>query len=69
VVDYPPGGDMIGNMLIPRNLKTLLLEASSHMRVVLVNGARQTGKSTLMQGLFDFASVCFCSRAVARLVN
>jgi uncharacterized protein len=40
-------------MLMPRNLKSLVLEASSHMRVVLVNGARQTGKSTLMKGLFD----------------
>jgi predicted AAA+ superfamily ATPase len=40
-------------MLIPRNLKTPVVEASTHMRVLLVNGARQTGKSTLVRGLFE----------------
>ena len=39
-------------MLIPRNLKTSLLEAAKYSPVILVNGARQTGKSTLVQGLF-----------------
>jgi uncharacterized protein len=39
-------------MLIPRNLKTNVLTAASDTPVVMVNGARQTGKSTLMKGLF-----------------
>jgi uncharacterized protein len=39
-------------MLYPRNLTNPLLEAASDNPVVLVNGARQTGKSTLIQSLF-----------------
>ncbi|MBX9571408.1 MAG: ATP-binding protein [Candidatus Obscuribacterales bacterium] len=33
----------------------MLLEASRVSRVILLNGARQTGKSTLLQGLFEGA--------------
>lgn len=40
-------------MLVPRNLKTQLLEAAQDTPVVLINGARQTGKSTLVKGLFS----------------
>jgi len=40
-------------MLISRNLKSILIEDAQTMRVLLVNGARQTGKSTLMKGLFE----------------
>lgn len=43
-------------MLYPRNLKTPLLEAAKDTPVVLVNGARQTGKSTLMTALFPESS-------------
>jgi predicted AAA+ superfamily ATPase len=39
-------------MLYPRNLKSSLLQASKDTPVILLNGARQTGKSTLMTGLF-----------------
>ena len=39
-------------MLLPRNLKNSLLEAAVDTPVVLVNGARQTGKSTLIKALF-----------------
>ena len=47
-------------MLIPRNLKHALLEAAKDTPVVLLNGARQTGKSTLMQGLFSGTSAPEC---------
>ncbi|HEY9786064.1 MAG TPA: ATP-binding protein [Candidatus Obscuribacterales bacterium] len=40
-------------MLWPRNLKNSILEAAEDTPVVLVNGARQTGKSTLMKALFS----------------
>lgn len=43
-------------MLLPRNLKNLLLEAAADTPVVLVNGARQTGKSTLIKALFAGSS-------------
>ncbi|MBI4533864.1 MAG: ATP-binding protein [Candidatus Melainabacteria bacterium] len=43
-------------MLVPRNLKTALLEAATDTPVVLVNGARQTGKSTLIKALFSGSS-------------
>jgi uncharacterized protein len=43
-------------MLLPRNLKTNLLEAAKDTPVIMVNGARQTGKSTLVKGLFPGAS-------------
>jgi uncharacterized protein len=39
-------------MLLPRNLKNSLLAASKDTPVIMVNGARQTGKSTLIKGLF-----------------
>ncbi len=39
-------------MWYPRNIKKALLEAASDTPVVLVNGARQTGKSTLIKALF-----------------
>lgn len=39
-------------MLFPRNLQTDLLEATKVTPVVLINGARQTGKSTLAVGMF-----------------
>ncbi len=39
-------------MLFPRNLQTDLLEATKVTPVVLINGARQTGKSTLATGMF-----------------
>jgi uncharacterized protein len=42
-------------MLLPRNLKTALLEAAKDTPVIMVNGARQTGKSTLVKGLFPGA--------------
>ena len=38
--------------MLPRNLKNLLLEAAQDTPVIMVNGARQTGKSTLIKGLF-----------------
>lgn len=38
-------------MLYPRNLKACLLEAVSDTPVILLNGARQTGKSTLLDSL------------------
>lgn len=44
-------------MLLPRNLKTTLLEAATDTPVVLVNGARQTGKSTLIKALFSGSSI------------
>lgn len=40
-------------MLLPRNLKDSLLEAATDTPVVMVNGARQTGKSTLIKALFS----------------
>lgn len=43
-------------MLWPRNLKRLLLEAAGDTPVILVNGARQTGKSTLIKALFSDSS-------------
>lgn len=39
-------------MLLPRNLKTPLIAASKDTPVIMINGARQTGKSTLVNGLF-----------------
>jgi predicted AAA+ superfamily ATPase len=44
-------------MLYPRNLKTELLAAAQDTPVILVNGARQTGKSTLLQTLGAGTSV------------
>jgi hypothetical protein len=43
-------------MLRPRNLKIELLESVQHSPVVLIVGARQTGKSTLAKGLFEPAN-------------
>lgn len=43
-------------MLLPRNLKTCIIEAAKDTPVIMVNGARQTGKSTLIQGLFSASS-------------
>lgn len=43
-------------MFVPRNLKTALLEAGRDTPVVMLNGARQTGKSTLVKGLFPGSS-------------
>jgi len=40
-------------MLIPRNLKIPLLDAAKDTPVVMINGARQSGKSTLMKRLFS----------------
>lgn len=40
-------------MLYPRNLKSRLLEAASDTPVILLNGARQTGKSTLLDSLAE----------------
>ncbi len=40
-------------MLYQRNLTTKIFTAAKDTPVVMVNGARQTGKSTLMQGLFS----------------
>ncbi len=42
--------------MLPRNFKNLLLEAAQDTPVVMLNGARQTGKSTLVQGLFSTSS-------------
>lgn len=39
-------------MLYPRHLKPLLIAAAQDTPVILVNGARQTGKSTLLTKLF-----------------
>jgi len=39
-------------MLIPRNLKTGIITAAQDTPVIMINGSRQTGKSTLMQGLY-----------------
>jgi predicted AAA+ superfamily ATPase len=39
--------------MYPRNLKTELLESAQYSPVILLNGARQTGKSTLALGLFE----------------
>lgn len=39
-------------MLFPRNLTPELLESTRDSPVVLINGARQTGKSTLAKGMF-----------------
>ena len=44
-------------MLYPRNLKAPLLNAALDTPVVLVNGARQTGKSTLIKALFADSQV------------
>jgi predicted AAA+ superfamily ATPase len=52
LIDYRPYNDIIPGMLFPRNLKTKILTAANDTPVIMVNGARQTGKSTLMQGLF-----------------
>ncbi len=43
-------------MLVPRNLKKALLEAAKDTPVIMLNGSRQTGKSTLIQGLFRGSS-------------
>ena len=43
----------ISNMLYPRNLKSHLLAAATDTPVILLNGARQTGKSTLLNILAD----------------
>ncbi len=39
-------------MLYPRHLKEKILQASGDTPVILINGARQTGKSTLVKELF-----------------
>ena len=39
-------------MFYPRNLQNLILDAAGDSPVVLINGARQTGKSTLLQQLY-----------------
>ena len=38
---------------LPRKASALVLEALSDTRVVVVNGARQVGKSTLAAGVLD----------------
>lgn len=43
-------------MLLPRNLVSKLLDAAGDTPVVMINGARQSGKSTLIQRLFSGAS-------------
>jgi predicted AAA+ superfamily ATPase len=43
-------------MLYPRNIKIELLESVQNSPVLLITGARQTGKSTLAQGLFKSTS-------------
>ncbi len=43
-------------MLLPRNPKTALLQAAKDTPVIMVNGARQTGKSTLVKGLYSSSS-------------
>ena len=48
-------------MLYPRNLKPLLLEAIKDTPVILVNGARQTGKSTLVEKLYDLSEANYIS--------
>jgi predicted AAA+ superfamily ATPase len=45
--------------LIPRNIKTDILTAAQDTPVIMVNGARQTGKSTLMKGLFPTNSPAY----------
>jgi uncharacterized protein len=45
--------------LIPRNIKTHLLTAAQDTPVIMVKGARQTGKSTLMNGLFPIDSPAY----------
>lgn len=47
----------VGNDLFARNVRALAEEALDDTRVVLVNGARQAGKSTLVRLLADGASV------------
>lgn len=41
--------------MYPRNLKAEILESAVYSPVIVVNGARQVGKSTLMAGLFENA--------------
>lgn len=43
-------------MLLPRNLKSPLLAAAADTPVILINGARQTCKSTLIKALFAGSS-------------
>lgn len=45
--------------LIPRNIKTDILIAAQDTPVIMVNGTRQTGKSTLMKGLFPTNSPAY----------
>jgi predicted AAA+ superfamily ATPase len=40
-------------MLYPRNIKTELLDSVRYSPVLLITGARQTGKSTLAKGMFE----------------
>lgn len=40
-------------MLYPRNIKARILEAASDTPAILINGARQVGKSTLFKLLFE----------------
>jgi predicted AAA+ superfamily ATPase len=54
LVDCRPARGKIGKMLLyPRNLKPNIIAAAGDTPVILVNGARQTGKSTIMQSLFS----------------
>ncbi len=48
-------------MLYARNLKPLLLEAIKDTPVILVNGARQTGKSTLVEKLYKLPEANYIS--------
>jgi predicted AAA+ superfamily ATPase len=48
-------------MLYPRNLKSLLLAAAKDTPVILVNGARQTGKSTLVENLHNLPPAHYIS--------
>lgn len=40
--------------MIRRNMEDIVIEAVEHSRVVLVNGPRQSGKTTLVRELIDF---------------
>ncbi len=61
MVDFQPRRGYNTNMLYPRNLKPLLLAAAKDTPVILVNGARQTGKSTLIKRLYDAPSAQYIS--------
>ncbi len=61
MVDFQLVSGYNTTMLYPRNLKSLLLEAIEDTPVVLVNGARQTGKSTLVERLYNVPETNYIS--------